>query len=207
MGAKTWMLVHSVGNPADILRGYPALNRAATKELVSTLFSSQKLEELEDGSLDFTCPPDDEIVAGCFPGLVVLAANEFGIDYPSTLSAPFLNAFSRGSLFLHAMHSAVDWFSFAVWTDGMLDRSLSLSPDSGILENIGTPLPFEAPYWAGENPVSDPDDEDDGYPFVFHPLELGEAALLALFGYCLEGAVDDTQVEPERIPLMRFKRT
>ncbi|MEU6287191.1 hypothetical protein [Streptomyces sp. NPDC046988] len=56
-------------------------------------------------------------------------------------------------LILHAMHSAVDWLAFAVWEDGRLDRSLSLSPDSGVTENIGEPLPFELPYWAGERPA------------------------------------------------------
>ncbi|MGW3628080.1 DUF6928 family protein, partial [Streptomyces sp. NPDC000880] len=29
------------------------------------------------------------------------------------------------------MHSVVDWLAFAVWEDGRLIRSLSLSPDDG----------------------------------------------------------------------------
>ncbi|WP_439145646.1 DUF6928 family protein [Streptomyces canus] len=33
------------------------------------------------------------------------------------------------------MHSVVGWFAFAAWGDGRLLRSLSLSPDSGIIEN------------------------------------------------------------------------
>jgi hypothetical protein len=36
------------------------------------------------------------------------------------------------------MHSVVDWFAYAVWIDGQLRRSLSLSPDSGIMEIVGT---------------------------------------------------------------------
>ncbi|WP_420719932.1 DUF6928 family protein [Streptomyces sp. NA13] len=40
-----------------------------------------------------------------------------------------------------------------MWEDGHLLRSLSLSPDSGVIENIGTPLPFEQPYWAGDRPA------------------------------------------------------
>ncbi|WP_433329831.1 DUF6928 family protein [Spirillospora sp. CA-294931] len=32
---------------------------------------------------------------------------------------------------------------FGVWEDGRLLRSLSLSTDGGIGENIGEPLPFE----------------------------------------------------------------
>jgi hypothetical protein len=55
---------------------------------------------------------------------------------------------------LHAMHSATDWLGYAVWQDGVLLRSLSLSPDGGITEDIGAPLPFEASFWAGEHPVA-----------------------------------------------------
>jgi hypothetical protein len=104
------------------------------------------------------------------------------------------------------MHSAVDWLAFSVWRVGMLLRSLSLSSDGGILEDIRCRLPFEAPYWAGDHPAVDPSEDDAEYPFVFHPLELGEAALQEFFGYQLEGVVDLSQLEPERIPLMRFKR-
>jgi hypothetical protein len=104
----------------------------------------------------------------------------------------------------------VDWFACAIWEGGKLVRSLSLSPDSGILEDIGPRRPFEEPYWAGKYPAIDPADQEDGedaYPFPFHPLELGEAALLDFFGYQIEGPVDDTQLEAEEIGLMRFKRS
>lgn len=108
---------------------------------------------------------------------------------------------------VHAMHSVVDWFAFAVWRDGTLVRALSASPDAGVLEDIGQRLPFEEPYWRGEHRVEGGEGEDeDAYPLPFHPLELGEAALGALFGYHLEGPVDETLLDPETIPLMRFKR-
>ena len=209
MGAKTWMIVCSDGNQQEILRSKPELDRDRTVAFAKKLFPAEKLEALEDGSLSFTCPPDDELVAGCFPGVSVVAGKEFGIDYPSQLAARFLNANPHRFLYLHAMHSVVDWFAYAVWQGGKLQRSLSLSPDSGLLEDIGERLPFEKPFWAGLRPVSDSDGDDDAYPFVFHPqvvfhpLELGEAALLALFGYQLEGIADP----PDDVPLMRFKRS
>lgn len=104
------------------------------------------------------------------------------------------------------MHSVVDWFAYAIWNEGNLRRSLSLSPDSGVLEDIGVRLPFEDPYWAGVHPVIESDQEDFIYPFVFHPLELGEAALLDLFGYQLEGISGAPLFDPEEISLMRFER-
>jgi hypothetical protein len=52
----------------------------------------------------------------------------------------------------------------------------------------------------------DPEEDPSDYPFPFHPLDLGEAALRALFGYQLEGYVDSTLLEPESIGLLRLKR-
>jgi hypothetical protein len=207
MGAKTWMLAYVDGNAIEILKSNPQLDRVATSALAKKLFPSEKLEPIDDGDLSFTCPPDNEVHIACFPGLSIIAAKEFGIDYPSKLRSNFLDATTGKTVYLHAMHSAVDWFAYAIWVNGKLERSLSLSPDSGILENIGPRLPFEEPYWSGQHPVCDPEEEECDYPFPFHPLELGEAALLELFGYQLEGLIDPNHLESEKIPLVRFKRT
>ena len=48
-------------------------------------FQTEKLEPIGDGDLSYTCPPDNEVHIGCFPGVSVVAAKEFGIDYPSKL--------------------------------------------------------------------------------------------------------------------------
>jgi hypothetical protein len=206
MGAKTWMLIYSKVVPREILKANPVLDRDATISFAKKLFPSDRLEPLEDGNLSFTCPPNNELVVGCFPGISIIAAKEFGIDYPSKLPDYFVEASLGQAVYLHAMHSVVDWFAYAIWKNGKLQRSLSLSPDSGILEEIGARPPFEEPYWAGKYPAVDPEEEDDDYPFAFHPLELGEAALLEYFGYQLEGMVDSTQLDPENVPMMRFKR-
>jgi hypothetical protein len=207
MGAKTWMLVYANGAPSQILKSKPALDRAASMALAQRLFPSERLDPLEDGTLSFTNPPDEELLVGCFPGASIVAAKEFAIDYPSRLPEAFIDSSLGNTVYLHAMHSVVDWFAYAIWRNGRLERSLSLSPDSGVLESIGTQLPFEEPYWEGQHPAVDPEEEPSGYPFAFHPLELGEAALLEFFGYQLEGFVDSSHFEPEEIPLMRFKRS
>lgn len=207
MGAKTWMLVYAEGSAREALKARPGLDRDATMTLASTLFPADRLELLGDGDLSFTCPPDDELHIGSFNGVAVVAAKEFGIDYPSKLPPSFIEARLGRNVHLHAMHSVVDWFAYAQWVDGELVRSLSLSPDSGVLEDIGSRQAFEEPYWAGQHPATDEEEEEDAYPFPFHPLELGEAALREHFGYQLEGFVEPTLLEPESIPLLRFKRS
>lgn len=200
MGAKTWMLVYTTAKVADALRDRPQLDRDGTLRLATRLFPKDQLEPIGEGDLSYTCPPEDELHIGHFSTVSILAAKEFGIDYPSKLPTSFVSHGVSGTVYLHAMHSVVDWFAFAQWSDGQLIRSLSLSPDSGVLEDIGRRLPFEEPYWSGQHPVG------DDYPFPFHPLELGEAALKEFFGYHLEGIIDSSLLQPESIPLIRYKR-
>jgi hypothetical protein len=205
MGAKTCMLVYADTSAREALKASPQLDREATARLAAALFPREQLVPLRDGGLCFTNPPDDEISIGCFAGVSVVAAKEFGLEYPSRLPARFLKAGRGKVVTLHAMHSVVDWFGYAQWVNGKLVRALSLSTDSGIVEDRGTRMPFEEPYWAGEHPQElDPDEEP--YPLAFHPLELAEAALAALFGYALEGPPRDTVVDPETVPLARYKR-
>ena len=204
MGAKTWMLVYANAKVEDALKGAPQLDRDRTLKLATKLFPKDKLELIGDGDLSYTCPPDDELHIACFPGVSILAAKEFGIDHPSRLPDPFISEGTHGAIYLHAMHSVVDWLAFALWMNGRLVRSLSLSPDSGILEDIGPRFPFEEPFWSGQHPATE--GEEDAYPLPFHPLEMGEVALKNFFGYQLEGFMDPAPLQPESIPLLKYKR-
>ena len=206
MGAKTWMLVYSNGGVANSLKKDSQLDRTKTLELAAKLFFQEKLIPMEDGYLSTACPPDDIICAGYISDVFIVAAKEFGGDYPSKLSSSFINFAHGNTIHLHAMHSAVDWLAFAIWKNKKLERALSLSPDSGTLENIGEKLNFEIPYWNGQHPAIDPEEEEEQYPLPFHPLDLGEEALKNFFGYTLEGTYDSNQIDPESIRLMSFKR-
>lgn len=201
------MLVYSAGDPAEILKTNPVLDQAATSDFVSRMFRFEKITPAGNGDLSFTSPADNQVFAGCFPGLTIVAAKEFGIDFPSRLSTRFVDACPGRLLYLHAMHSAADWFAYAVWDGYKLKRTLSLSPDSGILENFGAKMAFEEPYWKGERPALDPeDDQEDDYPLPFHPIDMADAALRSLFGYQLEGVVDPTLADAHKIGLMHFTR-
>lgn len=209
MGAKTWMLVYADADARKALAASAPLDREASARLAARLFPTERLVPMEDGSLSFTDPEDDVLVVGCFPGVSVLAASEFALDNPSTLQTRFLDEATEGTVYLHAMHSSVDWLALASWKNGRLVRALSLAPDRGIIEDIGERLPFEGEYWEGQHPVDDPEEdlnEEERYPLPFHPLELGEAALKEFFGYQLEGFVDDTLLDPESVPLLQFRR-
>ena len=71
MGAKTWMIAYVDGNAREILRAQPRLNREAASALANRLFPSERLEEMQDGTLSYTCPPDDELYIGCWAAVRV----------------------------------------------------------------------------------------------------------------------------------------
>lgn len=206
MGAKTWMLVYSEGDAREALIRHPPLDRARSRRFARKLFPGERRTTLDDGDLSDTSPPRDELAIGCFDGVTVVAAFEFCVDCPSQLPNHFVRAAGKGFVTLHATHSCNDWFAYARWVGGTLTRSLSISPDAGIIEDIGGRLPFEEPFWAGQHsPLDENDEEGYDYPIPFNPLDMGEAAALALFGFNFEGLMSNP-IDPQTIPLMRFKR-
>ncbi|MBT9098298.1 hypothetical protein KFZ76_11340 [Methylovulum psychrotolerans] len=206
MGAKTWMLAYTDGNIRELLKTNPPMDRVATSALAKRLFPSETLKPIGDRDLSFTCPVANEIYIGCFPGVSIIAAKEFGGNCPSALPAHFINLATANTVYLHAMHSVVTWSAYAIWVNGKIQRSLSVWCDGGILEDIGTRLPFEEPYWSGQHSVFDVDIDKGELPFLFDPLDFGEAALAELFGYHIAGADDPTHLQPKNIPLAGFQR-
>lgn len=199
MGAKDWMLLYAEGAIRPILQAAPAGDREAAQALVARLYSAFRITQIQDGTLSGQAnPPDYHVYVGCFPGLTVVCTGDAALDRPSQLNRRFLDEAAGRTVYLHAMHSVVDWFAYAIWAnDGTLRRALSLSPDSGIIENTGIPLAFEGPFWAGECPVETTGFDGQPYRLPFHPLEHGAEALRALFGFNWEGDYrhDDPDLE------------
>jgi uncharacterized protein DUF6928 len=203
MGAKSWLLVYADGEIQPVLRSAPVLDRQATRALVRRLYPGHQLRDLADGTLlDQASPDDGRIYVGCFAGLTVVCTIEAAMDWPSRLDSRFRREARGRRLYLHAMHSVVDWFAFAIWSPGDdLERALSVPP-TGIAEDVGDRLAFEEPYWSGRQPVAASGGKP--YPFPFHPLEFGEVALRALFGFNYEGLCQDDDPDLEQIALAGF---
>ncbi|WP_308364267.1 hypothetical protein [Streptomyces sp. ISL-86] len=210
MGAKTGLLAYADGDIPAALRQGSEAGIAETTDLVGRLYPGWGMEAAEGEILDEgTYPADGLTYAASFPGVDIVCDRRLMIDRPSQLPEHLVAASAGRRMVLHAMHSVVDWLAFAVWEDGRLVRSLSLSPDGGVIEDIGEPFPCERPYWAGGHPVEqDPDWEDEApYPLPFHPLELGEEALRAFFGFILEGRPAPDDVDPDDVRLQGFRLT
>ncbi|MFI7614995.1 DUF6928 family protein [Nonomuraea terrae] len=210
MGAKTALLAFAEGDIRLALSGAARSEGSDTEALVRQVHPGHAVVPAQDGTLwDCVYPPDDVTYATALAGAELFCDRRLVLERPSELPEHLLKAGAGRRIIMHGMHSVVDWLAFAVWEDGVLVRSLSLSPDSGIQENIGEPYDFELPYWAGEHPVEPvpgwPD--QNPYPLPFHPLELGEDALHALFGFVIEGAPDSGDIDTTGVHLRGFRVT
>lgn len=208
MGVKSALLAFTEGDLRSALAGGTPASRDEVEVLVGRVFPGHAITPAQDGNLlDDLYPPDDVTYAAALGGAELYCDRRLMFDLPSELPQYLHVAGAGRRIVLHGMHSVVDWLGFAVWDDGRLVRSLSLSPDHGIQENIGEPYEFERPYWAGEHPV-DPDpgwDDEVPYPLPFHPLDLGEAALRALFGFVVEDRARPDDLDAESVGLHGFR--
>ena len=200
LGAKTALLAYAAKDPVESLRQAREFDPAATRALVAATHPGWQGTASSASDLYGCYPPEGTVYAGSFPGIDILCDRDV-MDYlPSEFPARYLDAAAGRRVILHAMHSVTDQLAYAIWENGSLVRSLCLSAGDGIVENIGDPLPFEAPYWAGEHPVR------GEYPLPFHPLELGGgAALRALFGFTVEGRLHPADIAEESVKLAGFQ--
>jgi uncharacterized protein DUF6928 len=207
MGAKTSLLVFVNGDAVKILRNSPVLENEAARGIADRLYPDQTFSSIGENVLDDTFRPDERhLYIGSYRDLTIVCTSEASLYHPSQLSQEIRELVPAPEVYLHSMESSLDWFGYAVWSGGVLRRALSLSPEYGIIENIGQPLSFEAPYWAGERQQED--DSDDGpYPLPFHPLSLAEDALHGLLGFRLEGDIPSDSLDLTSLRVAGFVLT
>ena len=204
MGAKVWMLVYSNGDVLSLWNSAPEPTKDRHQAICKTLFPTKKFTEIDNVTLAFANPRHGNVHITDLGAVLIVATEAAAIDNPSKLPASLINYPGYQYTYLFAMHSVVDWFAFAIWKNGNIVRSLSLSPDSGIIEDIGEHLLFEQDYWSGKQDAIDSEDDKASYPLPFHPLDFGEHVLLNLLGYQYEGLESLNKVDPECIVMQCY---
>lgn len=199
MGAKAGLVHLGEGPPVDALRSFPAPDPDRSAELAATVLGEPVrpagTRSLAEGGV---WPEGGTICTAAYEHSALIGYRELCPDRPSDITQ-WINAVSpTGGACGVFMHSVVDFAAFAVWEHGEIRRSISLAPDSGIIEDLGEPLPFEEPFRAGHHALDD-------YPLAFHPLHFGETALQALFGFGIESHPRDFAFDPHDLALPAFR--
>lgn len=190
MAHNDTLVIFSDGNPVDVLRSYPVLDKPATRALAERLFPGAQVEEIGDELLvDALDPPAGVAFVGCFAGLDLVCSWQLTPRRPSELDPVVLAATERRRVYLHAAHGDADWCSYGVWRDGARVRALSVCADPGVREDEGEPLGFES--------------GDPGQAAA--PGELGCAAMQGLFGFACDDHDRIDDVDPELIPVVAYR--
>jgi hypothetical protein len=189
---------------ADSLRQLPRADAERTAALVAEIFPGYQVEPVQGWPLEESTYPDDDVAyALSAPGIDIMCDQRFMLDKPPELPAHVLDVAAGRRVALCAMHSVSDWFAYAVWANGELVRSLSLSLPHRIVEDIGEPLEFEQPFWARRQAATDRSRGALG----FHPLDLGQQAMRFLFGFALEGRPEPDDVDAAQITMLGYRVT
>lgn len=185
VGAKAGILAFSDGDFAGPLRRAPRADAGLTAALVAEVYPGYRAEPVSGCPLVAAAePPRDIVYALRVPGFGIMCDQRFHPCKPSEMPEHVLGLAAGRRVALCSVHSVDDSFSYAVWDNGALTRSLSvgLSSPELIVEDIGEPLQFERPFWARRR------ESLHSHPgrLGFHPLDMGEQALRFLFGFVLE---------------------
>lgn len=187
-------------DPREVFSGNLVIDHSKSRLLAEEILGTSA-DEIEMLRLDRAIWPKVGIAAAAsLPGLDVVGSRELAQSRPSQLTEKISRLAAGRDAYGVFMQSTEDWTAFATWSGGRLVRALSLSPDTGIIEDVGERLPFEVPFWGGQHPV----DHDPDYPLLFHPSVLGNEALKTFFGFILEGSVDATCFDPEEVEIPAF---
>jgi len=197
------MVVYADREPVDLSAPSDSPGRDG-RELLRELYPRTRFVDAGDRPLlqAMWRDDDDTLGVGVFANGAVVATRRAYLFNPSRLESRFLKRAGGGTVWLLAMRAVYDMFAYAVWRDGTLTRSLSANPVGKVWESIGDPLPFERPFWDGERVVAD----SPGYPLLFHPLEMGEAAIRQVLGTFFESVPATGLVDPETVRLRSFRR-
>lgn len=207
MGAKAAILAFGDGDITAVLRQMPHADADRTRTLVAEIFPGYDIDPVRGWPLaESTYPDTDTAYALSAASIDILCDKRFQLQQPSELPGHVLDVAAgrrRAEVVLCEMHSVDDSFGYAIWRDGQLVRSLSMSLTGGITENLGEPLEFELPFWARQQAFAASHPGGIG----FHPLDLGEQALRFLFGFVLEGRPEPDDVAADQVAMLGYRVT
>jgi hypothetical protein len=194
---KCWFLIQSDNPPASALRSRPPLDTEAADRLARGIFGPVRRVGTSN-LVQHADPRDGRVAIGVYGSTTIIAAESVIARRLADLDRVFLSAAAGRQTFLFALHSMVGLGAFAWWDgDGNLIRAIG-GGDGEILEDLGTPLPFEA------GARVDPADVDEFTPEV-ELTELVECALAELAGFRFEGAPHENAIDPEEIALVVYE--
>ena len=170
----------STDDPAAVLRSEPKADRGFGRKLLSQINPAWPITPIGEFPLNrsSTPGPDEFYIAG-YPGVAVVQTFVESMDTvtdASEVTAHLREALPATDTYVFAQGTDSDYAGFAHYTGTQVRRALAATREV-VLEDVGLPDPFEAPYWAGEKA-----EQLGGITLPFEPSDLTDAAQEAWLG-------------------------
>ena len=170
----------STDDPAAVLRSEPKADRGFGRKLLSQINPAWPITPIGEFPLNrsSTPGPAEFYIAG-YPGVAVVQTFVESMDTVTDASeviAHLREALPATDTYVFAQVMDSDYAGFAHYTGTQVRRALAATREV-VLEDVGLPDPFEAPYWAGEKA-----EQLGGITLPFEPSDLTDAAQEAWLG-------------------------
>lgn len=170
----------STDDPAAVLRSEPKADRGFGRKLLSQINPAWPITPIGEFPLNrsSTPGPAEFYIAG-YPGVAVVQTFVESMDTVTDASeviAHLREALPATDTYVFAQGTDSDYAGFAHYTSTQVRRALAATREV-VLEDVGLPDPFEAPYWAGEKA-----EQLGGITLPFEPSDLTDAAQEAWLG-------------------------
>ncbi|CAM4191415.1 MULTISPECIES: DUF6928 family protein [Corynebacterium] len=170
----------STDDPAAVLRSEPKADRGFGRKLLSQINPAWPITPIGEFPLNrsSTPGPAEFYIAG-YPGVAVVQTFVESMDTvtdASEVTAHLREALPATDTYVFAQGTDSDYAGFAHYAGAQVRRALAATREV-VLEDVGLPDPFEAPYWAGEKA-----EQLGGITLPFEPSDLTDAAQEAWLG-------------------------
>ncbi|KAF0961926.1 DUF6928 family protein [Rhodococcus sp. T7] len=207
VGAKVSTIWYvDVPDPAAVLRSHPEPDLAAARRLAARLYPDLAATPTGPVPLAEAARLDaaGTVHIGSYAGVTVVCGPDLVVPRPSTLPGTRIRPTESAKTYYVASKPDIAWGSFAMWEDGHLIRAFSATPVH-IHEDLGIPLVWERPFWAGDFPLEHPPGVlPDPQSLPFHPQQFAEGANREWLNFRYTGAPEGTEIDPKKITVHGF---
>ncbi|MGP6174959.1 DUF6928 family protein [Corynebacterium sp. A21] len=154
-------------SPTAVIESEPRADRGFGRKYLAQLNPAWPISPIGQFPLNRSTPASrGEFYIAGFPGVTIVQTVVEDLEQLSELSPQLLKSLKAREIYAFAENTSTEFGGFAHWHRGELKRSLCARPMQ-LLEDLGLPVPFESPYWAGEHGK-----QRGGIYLPFQPLDL-----------------------------------